>query len=505
MKNSRRITLTAAACLLLLLAAAIFSAVSFLKENYSYVTLESVIFMLKVPLEKTESGLVLLGAKTFLKYLAAFFAVYVIISVNPFGNQTFLVLGRAGRERRIAWWPANKTVSLILSAALFISSLIYAGRQFSFADFIRNSLNTSTIYEDCYAEPSSVTLTFPEKKRNLIFIFLESMEVSYLGEELGGIGRENLIPELYDLAAENINFSQSDGVGGAYTAVDTGWTIAAMVGASAGIPLSVPLDGNAYRGYTSFLPGALSLGDILKAQDYNLSLLVGSDAEFGGRSYYYAHHGDYKILDYYTAQQDGIISEGYRVWWGFEDMHLYEYAKKELTRLSSLDEPFALTMLTVDTHHVGGYVCSLCGDSYEKQYSNVIACSSRQVGYFIDWIKRQDFYDDTAVIIMGDHPSMDAAYFAGTPKDYVRRTFNVFINSAVQTAYDKNREFTIFDIYPSTLAAMGVKTDGEKLALGVNLFSGEQTLAERFGVSELNRLLALRSDYYVKNILYADG
>lgn len=41
-------------------------------------------------------------------------------------------------------------------------------------------------------------------------------------------------------------------------------------------------------------------------------------------------------------------------------------------------------MLTVDTHFTDGYVCELCQNQYDEQYSNVIACSSRQVSEF--WI-----------------------------------------------------------------------------------------------------------------------
>ena len=35
----------------------------------------------------------------------------------------------------------------------------------------------------------------------------------------------------------------------------------------------------------------------------------------------------------------------------------------------------------------------------------------------------------------------------------------------------KNRQFTHMDMYPTTLAAMGFNIEGNKLALGTNLFS----------------------------------
>ena len=42
--------------------------------------------------------------------------------------------------------------------------------------------------------------TFPEEKRNLIYIYLESMETTYFNKDEGGALEVNIIPELYELA-----------------------------------------------------------------------------------------------------------------------------------------------------------------------------------------------------------------------------------------------------------------------------------------------------------------
>ena len=97
------------------------------------------------------------------------------------------------------------------------------------------------------------------------------------------------------------------------------------------------------------------------------------------------------------------MPKGYWQWWGMEDKYLYEYAKKELTEISKKDEPFAFTMLTADTHHISGFVCSECSDKHATQYSNVLSCASKQVNSFVEWIKEQDFYENTTIVITGDH------------------------------------------------------------------------------------------------------
>lgn len=54
---------------------------------------------------------------------------------------------------------------------------------------------------------------------------------------------------------------------------------------------------------------------------------------------------------------------------------------------------------------------------------------------------------------------------------------------------------------PSTLAAMGVQIEGDRLGLGTNIFSDRQTLAEELGLGELNEMLSQNSEYYTNNIL----
>ena len=66
----------------------------------------------------------------------------------------------------------------------------------------------SDFVENEYVNPETVKLTFPEKKRNLIYIFLESMEMTYADKENGGGFEENCIPELTKLSEENENFSE---------------------------------------------------------------------------------------------------------------------------------------------------------------------------------------------------------------------------------------------------------------------------------------------------------
>lgn len=402
-------------------------------------------------------------------------------------------------KKDVKIYPFSKRFSTIISLCLAAVLIINAGLTSHFIPFLRDTFQKSDLYETEYVDPESVNIEFPDQKRNLIVIYLESMETTYLSEQEGGAIDVNLIPELTALAKENTNFSHNDGVGGFETLAGATFTTGALLSFTSGIPLKVKLalGSNGYSTDDTFLPGITTLTEILNSEGYYQAFMVGSDASFGGRRDYFTTHGIDKIYDHNTAITDGIIPEGYHVWWGMEDYYLFEYAKKELTEISKKQEPFAFSMLTVDTHHIGGYICNECQSDHAEQYENALSCSSRQTLKFVEWIKEQDFYENTTVIVTGDHLTMDGAYISrNVSKDYTRHVYNCFINSAASTENTKNRNFAAVDMFPTILASIGCEIEGERLGLGTNLFSNTETLCERIGRDELNRLLPKSSDYY---------
>lgn len=393
----------------------------------------------------------------------------------------------------------------IICIVLFIVCIVYAAYKVGLIGFIINLFRKTDLYEQHYVNASTVNISFPKQKRNLIYIYLESMENTYSSKENGGNYDYDLIPELSQLAFENIHFSHNDLLGGAKVVAGTGWTTGGIVAQSSGVPLFTTLTSPSFNDKRDFLPGITTLGDILQEEGYNQEYLIGSDAVFGGRKFYFDKHGQYQIFDLNTAYQENKIPKDYHVFWGYEDEKLIEFAKEELLRLSQEDQPFNFTMLTVDTHHPKGYVCEQCENTYKERLSNVIRCNSKQIGSFIEWIKQQDFYENTTVIITGDHLSMAAEYINSTyDHNYQRTIYNCFMNSVIPASHSHNRKFTSFDMFPTTLAAMGVKMEGDHLGLGVNLFSNEKTLLEKMSEKQLDSELRKQSSFYKKKILKND-
>ena len=406
----------------------------------------------------------------------------------------------------IAWRKKEKVhlfrgiINLVALVGIIVM-LGYTWTELGVGDYLKDQNTESKFIEDEYVDPTDVEVVFPEQKRNLIYIFLESMETTYSDVDDGGAFDENVIPELTEIAQTNEDFSGADPkLNGGYSLAGTTWTMGAMFGQTSGLPLNISIDGNDMDTQDSFFPGVTTLGDILSDAGYTQTLLIGSEAQFGGRKLYFQEHGNYEMEDYSYAIENGLIPSDYKVWWGYEDQKLFEFAKEKLLQLSQGDEPFNLTMLTVDTHFEDGYVCEQCPTEYDTQYSNVMACSSRQVGEFLKWIQQQDFYENTTIVISGDHPTMDSDYCAEIDQEgnYDRRVFTAYINAAAYAQDQQERTYSTFDNFPTTLAALGVQIDGDRLGLGTNLFSGKQTLLEKFGKSKVNAELKKKSEFIEK-------
>jgi phosphoglycerol transferase len=322
--------------------------------------------------------------------------------------------------------------------------------------------------------------------------------MTYADKASGGAFEQNVIPELTALAQQGEDFSGSDpNLNGGLVLPGTGWTMGGMFAQSCGVPLKLPIDGNSMDTQESFFPGISGIGNILAEQGYRQVLMLGSDATFGGRRLYYGEHGSFDIYDYNYASEQGFIPEGYKVFWGFEDERLFAWARQVLPELAAAEEPFNLTMLTVDTHFEDGWVCDLCGDEFgDDQYANVMACSSRQVSEFVPWLSQQDFWENTTVIISGDHTTMDKDFCENVPSTFQRRTLVSVINGAAEPEDpEATRTYSTLDLFPTTLAALGVKVQGDRLGLGTNLYGTRPTIVEQYGLDACRNALSGPSDF----------
>lgn len=479
--------------------------------NFHEVEFSVALYQLFSPLKGTEAGLIndYINECLYPSWVYAIICLTAYIFYDMAAGKIFLEMSIQVGAKKLRfkgkkWKHANARKVIVLWSVIGILGVCVWNRAeaVGIPEYVESVTNVSYIFETEYVDPDAVAITFPEKKRNLIVIYMESMETTYASIQDGGGKAVNYIPELTQLAKENVSFSDDDDLGGAGAIAGTGWTMGGLFASATGVPYKLPIGGNEAENYDSITPGLKGLGEILEEHGYRNYFMCGSDAGFGGRRTFYNQHGDYVFRDYPFAKKNGIIPEDYAVFWGIEDAKLYAWAKQELSEIAQNEEPFNFMMLTVDTHFPDGYLCELCDDIYPNRYENILACASSQAGQFVDWVSEQDWYENTTIVITGDHLNMKVDFWDDIG-NYSRRIYNCFINlpEGLVASQTVNRQFTILDLFPTILTSAGVKIEGDRLGLGTNLFSQQQTLPEQMGIEEFNKELKLYSNYYYMNFI----
>lgn len=354
----------------------------------------------------------------------------------------------------------------------------------------------SEFYQKEYVDPDSTHIKFKEKK-NLILVFLESMEYNFQDSANGGNFSRNLIPEISDYIKKEQSF-----IPGGAPVAGMGWTIADVVAKTCGIPLFFPPSiKNDVREIDDFLPGVTCLTDVLIANDYNVVVSKGANMKFSGMDVFLKLHSApqaFGFMEYLKDKQrmkGDVVSE-----WGVKDSMHYELVKEHIERLSKQEKPWTLWFFTVNTHAPFGISDSTCGIpknvSGPEQLTSAISCSSRQIDSFIKWARTQEWFENTVIAVMGDHAMMTDPKVVGF-KDLgiTHYWLDFFINSSMKVQ-KQMRTFTSLDMFPTILEAIGAEVPNGELGLGRSLYSDAPTLLEKYGTDSLNNALGKRSIEY---------
>ncbi|WP_423190681.1 LTA synthase family protein [Arcanobacterium wilhelmae] len=395
-------------------------------------------------------------------------------------------------------FPFVRGAAMVAMVGMLGASMGYAAQRLPLGDLVKVYFENSTVVQDNFVMPTDDKIHLPEKKRNLIHIYMESIENSFYSRDMGGYLDHDVMPELAALTKEGVSFSHTDKYGGPQQLYATGHSVAAMISMQAGVPMLASGAGN---GKQMSFPDFPTIGDFLSKAGYATDFMVGSDSRWAGLGDYYRRHGNFEVHDLTTFKDQKKIPRNYKVWWGVEDDKLYEYAKELMTKRGSEGKPFYFILENADTHFPNGYPSPRMTEKpFATQYENVIHYSQRETVKLVRWIQSQPWAKDTTIVITGDHRSMDKNFFKKWDKSYNRTVVNMILNPVQGTDLPKsitnNRQYAPFDLFPTILASIGAKIDGDRLGMGVNLYSGKKTLVDEKGVEFLNSELAKRSDFY---------
>lgn len=464
----------------------------YFKGSFGNISPEQAIYNLQAPMDgiaSSQTSMIFFGPVLNIIGPLALFIWWIVINRKYFRNNKLVFF-----HKRLL-----KIASILALLVLVIGSIFFY-IQMQIGHLATQLLDESRFYQDYYIDPKTVQLKPMGKKRNVIHIFLESIENTYLSKDLGGDCQENLIPNLSNIAQEEgVVFSDNNGYfGGPQQTFGSSWSAAGMVNMQSGIPIKVSSNNDAYGKKGYFLPGITNSGDLLNQEGYNQSVMFGADANFAGLQTYYETHGHFNVLDIKWAKNQGLIHNDYLENWGFEDEKLLAWAVDELNNLASQEKPFNFVLETADTHFPNGYIGPHTPTPYDSSYANAIHYSDELVSQFIRWCQQQPWYENTTIIVNGDHLSMDTEFFKQIDPHYNRTVFNMIINPAnpVNPDYLRNRQWAPLDYFPTIMSAIGYQYEGARLGLGTDLFSGQPTLMEQLGFVNFNKGLMCKSRYY---------
>lgn len=476
----------------------IFIGSIFVKIFFSKIYFEEVLFYLTNGIGETDTSSFIIGIVTCLPL----FTVFYLFMASLFYDISFGKIKMFNKKgKQIYPFNLSKKLKSTITICFMTLSIILLLLAVNIHEYIIYSNATSSFIEENYVNPEEVEITF-EEKRNLIIIYVESLETSLFTKEQGGYWDYEVIPELYKLLTEDdvISFYNKN-ISQGYNMINgSSWTTASLFSNTSGLPFKIRINQNAYHS-DKFMNGAYTLNDLLKDNGYHNEFISAAKTSFGGLKEYYTRHGDFTIVDIDSLDEFGFTTTKDDLGkWGFNDNYMFEIAKKRLEEISKKDKPFNLQLASIDTHFIDGYVGKYSETKFKHQYENAYATTSKLTYEFIEWLREQTFYDNTTIVILGDHLSMQDDFFKkrGAKDRYI---YGAIINPIKMTDNNHDRIVTSLDTYPTVIGAIGGNIKGNKLGLGVNLFSNEKTLAEKYGLKYVDGELKKKSVFYNEFII----
>lgn len=368
---------------------------------------------------------------------------------------------------------SQKRKSNILASYLFISAAFIFHPATSDI-FELSKADTSHNFSKYYKAPQITKKT--ELKRNLVFIYAESLERTYFDETIF----PGLINGLRDLESKSTYFTDISDV------VYGNWTVAGLTTSQCGIPLSILDNENSMGGMDSFLIGAQCLGDLLREEGYLLSYLGGASLNFAGKGKFFSTHG-FDNVSGLEELESFLPDKSYTNGWGLYDDTLFDIALEQFYKLSESGNPFGLFLLTIDTHQPKGHPSRSCdGIPYRdgsNSMLNAVACSDYLISRFVKAILQSPYFENTEIVISSDHLSLRNTAFDLLQKGDRKNLF-MAINSKNKESKEITKKGTTLDIGPTVLHLLGY--EGE-IGLGRNLLGNDIPLISQ--VENINETL----------------
>lgn len=343
---------------------------------------------------------------------------------------------------------------------IFIIAIIGAISSLGATQYVYRQMAKQDYFSSVYTQPT-LHLNQKIKKKNLIIIYVESLEHNLTNKEVFG---SNLIEPIDQLPGITIKkFIPTPG---------TGCTIAGMVASQCAIPLKLPSFNQNIKWIKFFLPNAICLGDILATQGYTQYLFLGSDLKFAQVGKFYRNHGYQHLYGLRELTNNNTDTKTLCGWGhGLNDDQVFTEAFKHIIKAKKFSQPFNVVIMTTDNHAPNGITSPNCHQAEKNNgLMGAYQCSSRFVADFVKKLQKNGILKNTTLIIMGDHPFPQTykqlKYFPNPRYIYFK-----IIDSNVKIKPTRDL-MTHFDVAPSILDLLNLQLPTtKKFGLGISIFA----------------------------------
>jgi lipoteichoic acid synthase len=308
------------------------------------------------------------------------------------------------------------------------------------------------------------------KGKNLIIIQVEALQQFVINSSING---KEITPNLNKFIKDNSYFNDI------YTQVAGGNTSDAEFMTNTSLfPIS---EGAVYFRYPSDTYN--SLPQILKKEGYYSVAMHGYDGGFWNRRVMYNTLG---FQRFFSGDRDYAIAD--KLGMGISDK---SFLNQSLSKLSNLPKPFYSFLITLTSHYPfnalnsdNSFDIDSFKDTQIGGYIKSIHYTDEALGEFIEGLKQNGLYDNSIIVIYGDHNAIRPdnydeldKYLGNKPNDLTRVQYNkIPLIMHIPGENIKGTYNTLggqIDTLPTILNIMGIK---DNYALGNDLFNIKDNL-----------------------------
>ncbi len=193
-----------------------------------------------------------------------------------------------------------------------------------------------------------------------------------------------------------------------------------------------------------------SLARILSERDYATTFVYGGRGVFDGMRSFMLANGFQRFVEQADFENPGFTNA-----WGVDDEAIFDKALRECDDRHADGRPFFTTILTVSNHRPYTYPDGhIDRASSDQKRDNAVKYAAYAVGRFFEKLKQKPYFNDTMVVVLGDHGARvyGAQQF---PIESYRVPVWLFLPNREQAGERNSIMSCALDIAPTLLGQLG--------------------------------------------------